>query len=75
MPRYCRRQHGPHNAYGSRSQCPISNVCENMSSEFCLVFVVVISGRPIVIEPYLSSIDALVAAMVYLAQKGPQGVA
>ncbi|KAJ6909022.1 beta-glucosidase BoGH3B-like, partial [Populus alba x Populus x berolinensis] len=35
----------------------ISNVCETVK---CVV--VVISGRPIVIEPYLSSIDALVAA-------------
>ncbi|KAJ6323213.1 hypothetical protein OIU77_012947 [Salix suchowensis] len=35
----------------------ISNVCEAVK---CVV--VVISGRPLVIEPYLSSIDALVAA-------------
>jgi beta-glucosidase len=35
----------------------IKNVCEAVK---CVV--VIISGRPIVIEPYLSSIDALVAA-------------
>ncbi|XP_021626030.1 beta-glucosidase BoGH3B isoform X2 [Manihot esculenta] len=35
----------------------ISNVCEAVK---CVV--VIVSGRPIVIEPYLSSIDALVAA-------------
>ncbi|KAJ7982498.1 Beta-glucosidase [Quillaja saponaria] len=35
----------------------ISNVCETVK---CVV--VIISGRPIVIEPYLSSIEALVAA-------------
>ncbi|KAM1363236.1 hypothetical protein EV2_028937 [Malus domestica] len=35
----------------------ISNVCESVK---CIV--VLITGRPIVIEPYISSIDALVAA-------------
>ncbi|BBG96809.1 Glycosyl hydrolase family protein, partial [Prunus dulcis] len=35
----------------------ISNVCESVK---CIV--IIISGRPIVIEPYISSIDALVAA-------------
>lgn len=35
----------------------ISNVCEAVK---CVV--IIISGRPIVIEPYVSSIDALVAA-------------
>lgn len=35
----------------------ISNVCEAVK---CIV--IIISGRPIVIEPYVSSIDALVAA-------------
>ncbi|KAF7836312.1 beta-glucosidase BoGH3B-like [Senna tora] len=35
----------------------INNVCENVK---CVV--VVISGRPLVVEPYMSSIDALVAA-------------
>lgn len=35
----------------------IKNVCENVK---CVV--IVVSGRPIVIEPYVSSIDALVAA-------------
>lgn len=46
----------------------ISNVCETVK---CVV--VVISGRPIVIEPYLSSIDALVAA--WLPGTEGQGVA
>ena len=35
----------------------INNVCGNVK---CVV--VIVSGRPIVIEPYVSSIDALVAA-------------
>lgn len=35
----------------------INNVCKSVK---CVV--IVISGRPIVLEPYLSSIDALVAA-------------
>lgn len=35
----------------------ITNVCESVK---CVV--VLISGRPVVIQPYLSSIDALVAA-------------
>lgn len=46
----------------------VSNVCETVK---CVV--VVISGRPIVIEPYLSSIDALVAA--WLPGTEGQGVA
>ena len=35
----------------------ITNVCEAVK---CIV--IIISGRPVVIEPYVSSIDALVAA-------------
>lgn len=35
----------------------ITNVCEVVK---CVV--IIISGRPIVIEPYISSVDALVAA-------------
>ena len=35
----------------------ISNVCDSVK---CIV--ILITGRPIVIEPYISSIDALVAA-------------
>ncbi|KAA8543962.1 hypothetical protein F0562_021861 [Nyssa sinensis] len=46
----------------------ISNVCGSVK---CVV--VIISGRPLVIEPYLSSIDALVAA--WLPGSEGQGVA
>ncbi|XP_028761264.1 uncharacterized protein LOC114719866 [Neltuma alba] len=46
----------------------ISNVCGNVK---CVV--VVISGRPVVIQPYLESIDALVAA--WLPGSEGQGVA
>ena len=46
----------------------ISNVCQSVK---CVV--VIISGRPIVIEPYLSSIDALVAA--WLPGTEGQGIA
>lgn len=35
----------------------IKNVCENVK---CVV--IIVSGRPIVVEPYASTIDALVAA-------------
>ncbi|PON66849.1 Glycoside hydrolase [Parasponia andersonii] len=46
----------------------ISNVCQAIK---CVV--VVVSGRPIVIEPYLSSMDALVAA--WLPGSEGQGIA
>nr|GMD21393.1 lysosomal beta glucosidase-like [Ipomoea batatas] len=46
----------------------ISNVCQTVK---CVV--VLISGRPVVIEPYLNSIDALVAA--WLPGSEGQGVA
>lgn len=46
----------------------ITNVCEAMK---CVV--IVVSGRPLVIEPYISSIDALVAA--WLPGTEGQGVA
>ncbi|XP_028068606.1 uncharacterized protein LOC114271195 [Camellia sinensis] len=46
----------------------ISNVCESVK---CVV--ILISGRPLVIEPYLSSMDALVAA--WLPGSEGQGVA
>ncbi|PON59157.1 Glycoside hydrolase [Trema orientale] len=46
----------------------ISNVCQAIK---CVI--VVISGRPIVIEPYLSSMDALVAA--WLPGSEGQGIA
>lgn len=35
----------------------INNVCQNVK---CVV--IIVSGRPVVIEPYISSIDALIAA-------------
>ncbi|KAL7116147.1 hypothetical protein ACP275_04G224500 [Erythranthe tilingii] len=47
----------------------ISNVCGSIK---CVV--VVVSGRPVVIEPYLSQIDALVAAWLPGSEGGP-GVA
>lgn len=46
----------------------ITNVCGNVK---CVV--VIISGRPVVIEPYMSVIDALVAA--WLPGSEGQGVA
>lgn len=46
----------------------INNVCGSVK---CVV--VIISGRPVVIEPYISSIDALVAA--WLPGTEGQGVA